>query len=64
MNKTTKWDWRPITVGLINENYAEVVKGLAPGEKVIARPEDLPAPPVNPPSSGCELPSDVQTAAN
>jgi len=40
----TKWDWREIGVGLINESYAEVLKGLQPGEKVVAKPDALPAP--------------------
>jgi HlyD family secretion protein len=41
----TKWDWRPIEVGEMNEIHAEVVKGLAPGEKVVADPATLlPAP--------------------
>jgi HlyD family secretion protein len=39
-----KWDWRPITLGLMNENYAQVIKGLKSGERVVARPDDLPAP--------------------
>ncbi len=41
----TRWDWRPVTVGLIDPNFAEIVKGLTPGEKVVASPESLlPAP--------------------
>lgn len=40
----TRWQWRPITLGLMNENYAQVVKGLNPGEHVVAKPDSLPVP--------------------
>jgi hypothetical protein len=39
-----EWRWQALELGLMNENYAEVIKGLKVGEKVVARPEDLPAP--------------------
>ena len=44
LGQETRWDWRPIKLGRINEAYGEVLQGLAPGEKVVARPEDLPLP--------------------
>jgi HlyD family secretion protein len=37
------WQWRPIAVGLTNAYFAEVVKGLEPGDRVIAHSENLPA---------------------
>jgi multidrug efflux pump subunit AcrA (membrane-fusion protein) len=40
----SQWRWQPLELGLMNESFAEVLKGLKPGEKVVARPEDLPAP--------------------
>jgi HlyD family secretion protein len=44
----TRWDWQPITVGLINENYAEVLSGLTPGQKVVSNPNPLPPPVLKP----------------
>jgi multidrug efflux pump subunit AcrA (membrane-fusion protein) len=40
----TKWDWRPVTVGVMNGHFAQILKGLTKGEQVVARPETLPAP--------------------
>ena len=40
----TKWDWRPITLGLMGNHYAQVLSGLNAGENVVARPDKLPAP--------------------
>jgi multidrug efflux pump subunit AcrA (membrane-fusion protein) len=40
----TRWRWQPLELGLMNENFAEVTKGLKVGEKVVARPEDLSPP--------------------
>ena len=37
----TKWDWRPVTLGLMDPQYAEVKSGLEPGEKVVADPAAL-----------------------
>jgi multidrug efflux pump subunit AcrA (membrane-fusion protein) len=42
----SQWRWQALEVGLMNENYAEILKGLKVGEKVVARPEDLPPPEV------------------
>jgi len=56
----TRWDWRPVTLGLLNESYAEVVQGLEPGEKVVARPDLLPEPasePTPPPVQTAETPA-------
>ena len=38
------WEWRAIEVGLSDPGHAEVLSGLKPGDKVIAKPEQLPAP--------------------
>jgi multidrug resistance efflux pump len=43
-SKQLDWQWRSVTLGQSDARYAEVVNGLAPGEKVISRPELLPAP--------------------
>jgi HlyD family secretion protein len=40
----TKWDWRPVTLGLLDPQFAEVKSGVEPGEKVVADPSLLPAP--------------------
>jgi multidrug resistance efflux pump len=36
--------WRPIAVGTTGAGYAEVLSGLAPGERVVADPATLPPP--------------------
>ncbi len=38
------WRWRPVALGLSDATHAQVVSGLAPGDRVIANPADLPAP--------------------
>ena len=38
------WQWRDLTIGQSDPNYAEVVQGLEPGEKVLSRPDQLPEP--------------------
>ena len=38
------FDWRSIELGLIGTREAEVVKGLKPGDRVIAQPDALTAP--------------------
>ncbi len=38
------WSWRPIEIGLSDIAYAEVVSGLEIGDRVVASPDDLPAP--------------------
>jgi HlyD family secretion protein len=53
----TKWAWREIQLGLMNEFHAEVVKGLTLGEKVVANPQELTAPQVS------AAPPAVQTAS-
>ena len=40
----TTYRWQPLKVGLMNDAYAEILDGLKPGDKVVARPEGLPAP--------------------
>ena len=39
------WEWRGLKIGDSDPNYAEVIDGLAAGDKVIARPDALPEPP-------------------
>jgi len=36
--------WQPIQVGLMTPDYAEILGGLKRGDKVIAEPQNLPAP--------------------
>ncbi len=43
-SKAEAWEWREIEIGLSDPGFAEVVKGLNPGDYVIARPAGLPAP--------------------
>jgi multidrug resistance efflux pump len=38
------WRWQEIEIGLSDPDHAEVLKGLQPGDRVIARPANLPAP--------------------
>ncbi len=38
------WHWQEIQIGLSDPDYAEVLKGLTVGERVVARPGNLPAP--------------------
>jgi multidrug resistance efflux pump len=38
------WRWSPITIGMSDTDYAEVIRGLKPGDRVIANPEALPLP--------------------
>ncbi|MDR3635207.1 MAG: efflux RND transporter periplasmic adaptor subunit, partial [Isosphaeraceae bacterium] len=41
-----RWRWVSVKLGPSNEGFAQVLDGLKPGDKVLARPEDLPAPSV------------------
>jgi multidrug resistance efflux pump len=38
------WQWRSLTLGETDKGFAEVISGLKPGERVVSRPEALPAP--------------------
>jgi multidrug efflux pump subunit AcrA (membrane-fusion protein) len=38
------YQWRPLELGAVSSSFAEVRSGLQPGDKVVANPEDLPAP--------------------
>jgi hypothetical protein len=38
------WRWQEIEIGLSDTAHAEVVKGLKPGDRVVALPASLPAP--------------------
>ncbi len=38
------WTWRKVSIGMIDPTYAEVIEGLKPGDRVVERPELLPAP--------------------
>jgi RND family efflux transporter MFP subunit len=40
----SRWEWREIALGLIDQNYAQIVKGLEPGDRVVSDPESLPRP--------------------
>jgi len=57
----SSYRWQPIEVGLMNENYAEILGGLKPGDKVVAHPEDLPAPP-KPPAPTLQASREVRSA--
>ena len=51
---TTKADqstyrWQPIEVGESNTSFAEVLHGLSEGERVVARPDQLPPPTITAP---------------
>jgi multidrug resistance efflux pump len=48
---TPNWQWRSVSVGLTNPSFAEVVSGLKPGDRVLARPDLLPAPRPNGPAT-------------
>jgi HlyD family secretion protein len=37
------WQWRPLALGVTDATFAEVVRGLEPGDRVIAHSESLPA---------------------
>jgi hypothetical protein len=39
-----RWLWKPVELGVSDTSFAEVVSGLAPGDRVIAESEGLPAP--------------------
>jgi len=38
------WRWQEIEIGLSDPDHAEVLKGLKPGDRIVARPGNLPAP--------------------
>jgi multidrug resistance efflux pump len=42
--KEPAWHWQEVVLGISNPRYFEVISGLHPGEKVMARPEILPPP--------------------
>jgi HlyD family secretion protein len=48
------WQWRSISLGVTNADFAEVVSGLEPGDRVIAHSESLPTPDLG-------LPAPVET---
>ena len=41
----TKWEWRPIELGMMNETFAEVLSGLDVGDQVVANPNALTSTP-------------------
>jgi multidrug efflux pump subunit AcrA (membrane-fusion protein) len=49
------WQWTPIELGASDPNFAEVLSGLKPGDKVIADPDSLPAPEPLPSSPATEV---------
>jgi HlyD family secretion protein len=46
-----RWRWKEVQVGLSNLQYAEVLSGVEPGDRVVASPRDLPAPEIAPPAA-------------
>ncbi len=38
------WRWQPIEIGLSDPDYAEVLNGLKAGDRIVARPGNLPPP--------------------
>ena len=44
----TRWTWKEVQLGLSNLQYAEVLSGVEPGDRVVASPRDLPAPEITP----------------
>jgi multidrug efflux pump subunit AcrA (membrane-fusion protein) len=38
------WSWRSVELGLSDSRFAEVLSGLTVGDRVVARPRDLPEP--------------------
>jgi hypothetical protein len=55
------WQWRPIALGVTDSEFAEVVSGLEPGERVIAHSEALPETELLPPPA--EAPLDLALEA-
>jgi multidrug resistance efflux pump len=43
-----RWRWKEVQLGLTNLQYAEVLSGVEPGDRVIASPRELEAPTVAP----------------
>jgi HlyD family secretion protein len=39
-----EWQWRPVSLGLSDQEHAQVIAGLHPGDRVLADPATLPAP--------------------
>ena len=39
-----RWRWKEVHVGLSDLQYAEVLSGIEPGDRVVASPRELPAP--------------------
>jgi len=53
--------WQAVELGAMNTTFAEVVRGLSVGERVVARPESLPAPQVDLPATN---PATLQAAGS
>jgi hypothetical protein len=47
-DSSKKWRWKEVRLGLSNLNYAEVLSGVEPGDRVLASPRDLPLPTLEP----------------
>ncbi len=43
-NAQQKWRWKEVHLGISDWQYAEVVSGLEPGDRIVATPRELPAP--------------------
>jgi HlyD family secretion protein len=55
------WQWRPIALGVTDAEFAEVISGLKPGDRVIAHSETLPEADLNLPAP--EAPLDLALEA-
>ena len=49
------WQWRPIALGVTSTDFAEVVRGLEPGDRVVAHCESLPVDDIEIPEPGKTL---------
>jgi HlyD family secretion protein len=49
------WEWRPIALGVTSADFAEVVSGLKPGDRVIAHCENLPTDDLDAPDQEATL---------
>jgi HlyD family secretion protein len=43
-DREQRWNWKEIKVGLSNLQYAEVLSGVEPGDRLLASPRELPLP--------------------
>ena len=43
-NDKIRWRWKEVHLGLSNLQYAEILSGVEPGDRVVASPRELPPP--------------------